>query len=436
MHRRLAAVALFTALVAGACGGDDDAADESTADASEESAEVTAPDATDAPPETPAPTTSEPETTESTTTEAATDTTTGTTTEATADASTTEASGDEVVAGEPFPDARCEANQAAGTINYFSGFDYAAAASIIEVIVADQAGYYDELCLDVEFTPSFSTANYALVADGQAQFSSSGSFTELATNARSLDADLVALSVDGYAAIDVLMVKPDMAATLADLDGTTIGVKGALPPAVAVMLQQEAGLVEGENFQTALLDGFDPFAQWAIPDISALPGWRSNEPGALERGGETFDLYDPAEFGVPGSFGLIYTSRDFLDQHPTAAADFMRATLRGLADTIADPEAAAEAAFSLVEAGGNPNFLSPEGETFRATTDMETVVAALPAGAFPGVVVPDELAAQIAAYDAVGYFGDDGPPPVDGRYDAELAASLYDADGVVIWPAG
>jgi NitT/TauT family transport system substrate-binding protein len=139
---------------------------------------------------------------------------------------------------------------------------------------------------------------------------------------------------------------------------------------------------------------------------------------------------------VPGSFGLIYTSRDFLDEHPTAAADFMRATLRGLADTIADPEAAAEAAFTLVEAGGNPNFLSPEGETFRATTDMETVVAALPDGAFPGVVVPDELTAQIEAYDAVGYFGDEGAPPVEGRYDAEIAAGLYGTDGVIIWPAG
>ena len=38
-----------------------------------------------------------------------------------------------------------------------------------------------------------------------------------------------------------------------------------------------------------LLDGFDPFAHWALDDVAAVPGWRSNEPGALERGGETFD---------------------------------------------------------------------------------------------------------------------------------------------------
>lgn len=339
-----------------------------------------------------------------------------------------------VVAGEPFPEERCAANQAAGTIDYFTGFDYAATASILEVIVAEEAGYYDELCLDVEITPSFSVANYPLVAANEAQFSSAGSFSELATQARANEADLVALSIAGHIAVDVLMAKPDRVSSLADLSGQTIGVKGALPPAIAVMLQQEAGLVEGTDFQTALLDGFDPFAHWAIEDIAALPGWRSNEPGALERGGETFDLYDPAEFGVPGSFGVIYTNGEFLAEHPTAVEDFMRATMRGLADAIADPEAAATTAFSLAEANGNPAFLSVEGETFRWTTDAAAIVASTPEGSPVGAPVAEELEAQIAAYDAVGYYGEDGAPPVDGRFHPDLVAGLYDAAGTVIWP--
>ena len=341
----------------------------------------------------------------------------------------------DVVAGEAFPESRCDANRAAGTIEYLTGFDYAAAASIIEVLVADQAGYYDELCLDVQITPSFSTANYPLVAANEAQFASSGSFSELATQAAANEADLVALSVDGYVAVDVLMVKPDRAASLDELAGQTIGIKGALAPAIAVMLRQEAGLVEGDDFQTALLDGFDPFAHWAIDEIAALPGWRSNEPGALERGGESFDLYDPADFDVPGSFGLIYTNADFLAEHPSAAEDFMRATLRGLADTIADPAAAAAAAFELVEASGNSNFLTIEGETFRVETDTAAIAASTPDGSFPGVVVPEQLAAQIATYDEVGFYGDAGAPPTEERYDADLAAGLYDVDGQVIWPA-
>ena len=424
---RSIAAGLVVALTLAACNGDDDTTTavsddgtttESTADTVDSGDSVGSGDSGDATVET----------------SAADDTATAEDT--TGDTSGATSGGDAmaVVAGEPFPEARCEANRAAGTIDYFTGFDYAAAASILEVLVAEQAGYYDDLCLDVEITPSFSTANYALVAENEVQFASSGSFSELASQAASTGGDLVALSVDGYVAIDVLMVKPDRASSLADLEGQTIGIKGALPPAVAVMLRQEAGLTEGDGFDTALLDGFDPVAHWAIDDIAALPGWRSNEPGALERSGETFDLYDPGDVGVPGSFGLVYTNRQFLTEHPTAAEDFMRATLRGLADAIADPEAAATAAFELVEAGGNPNFLSPEGEVFRWTTDAATIVATTPDGSFPGIPIAEPLEAQIVAYDEVGVYGDDGPPSTDGRYDTELAAGLYADDGTVIWP--
>src|SRR5262245_5284360 len=248
---------------------------------------------------------------------------------------------DPVVTGEPFPADRCEANKAAGPITYLSGFDFAAAASIMEVVLADDRGYYDDLCLDVKLTPSFSTTNYPLIASNDAQFSSAGSFTELASFAAANDADLVALSVDGHTPIDVLMVHPEQAESLAELNGATIGIKGALPPAVAVMLKKEANLTEGQQYQTVLVDGFDPIAHWQLPGIAGIPGWRSNEPGALERAGLTFDLYDPADYDIPGSFGLIYTSRSFLEQHPSAVEDFMRATMRGLADAIADPAGAA-----------------------------------------------------------------------------------------------
>jgi NitT/TauT family transport system substrate-binding protein len=340
-----------------------------------------------------------------------------------------------VEAGAAFPDDRCAANRAAGTVNYFTGFDFAAAASIIEVVVADARGYYDELCLDVALTPGFSTANFPLVASNEAQFSSAGNFTELASFAASNEADLVALSVDGHTPIDVLMVHPESAESMSELHGATIGVKGALPPAVAVMLRQEADLVEGDNFSTVLLDGFDPIAHWQLPDLAGIPGWRSNEPGALQRAGLDFDVYDPIDYDIPGSFGLIYTNRAFLDQHPTAAEDFMRATMRGLADAIADPDAAAAIAVERINAGDNPNFLSPEGETFRWATDAETIVATTPEGSNVGVPIGDELETQLDTYAEVGYFGDADTPQAQGRYHPDLVADLYDDEGVVIWPS-
>ena len=150
-----------------------------------------------------------------------------------------------------FTEERCAANRDAGTITYLTGFGFAAAASMVDVFVAEERGYYDELCLDVEVVASFSTDNYPLIAADEAQFASGGSFSEVINFATANDADLVAVVVEGRFPIDALIVKPGMAETLADLDGATIGVKGAITPSVEAMLAG-AGLVEGEDYQTVL----------------------------------------------------------------------------------------------------------------------------------------------------------------------------------------
>ncbi len=339
-----------------------------------------------------------------------------------------------VVAGEPFPEARCAANEAAGTVTFLTGFDYAATASIVDVIVAQEAGYYDELCLDVEIVPSFSTANYPLIAENEAQFASGGSFSEVVAFAEANDADFVVVAVEGRTPIDSLIVKPGEAADLASLEGTTIGVKGKLPPSIAAMLSAE-GLVEGENFDTVLLDGFDPTAHIAIDSIVGFPGWQSNEPGALERNDIDFELFTPQDFDVPGSFGAIYTNQQFVDEHPTAAEDFVRATMRGLDDALTDPEGAATTALALIEAGGNPNFLSTEGEIFRWTTDAALIVDTTPDGTGVGVPDTDALQAELDAYAAVGLFGDGDAPDAASSLGDVIIVGIYDDTGTVIWPA-
>ena len=228
-------------------------------------------------------------------------------------------------------------------------------------MLAEQAGYYDELCLDVELTSSFSTANYPLVAGGEAEIASGGSFSEVVDFATANDVELVAVDVEGR----VGDRQPDRQARHGrrrsrTSRGTTIGVKGKLPPSIAAMLAG-AGLVEGTDFETVLLDGFDPIAHYNLDGIVGFPGYKSNEPGQLERAGLPFELFDPTEFDVPGSFGVLFTTREWAEANPTALQDFLRATMKGLADAAADPAAATVTAFAAIEAGGNPNFLSEEG---------------------------------------------------------------------------
>ena len=138
-----------------------------------------------------------------------------------------------------------------------------------------------------------------LVAENDAQFASGGSFSEVVAFAAANDTDFVVTAVEGPTAIDSLIVKPGVATELEDLAGSTIGVKGKLPPSVAAMLAT-AGLVENEDYETVLLDGFDPTAHIAIESIDGFPGYKSNEPGAARASGHRVRPVRPARLRHPG----------------------------------------------------------------------------------------------------------------------------------------
>ena len=340
---------------------------------------------------------------------------------------------DSNVSGAAISEERCDANRAAGTITYLTGFDYAATAGMIDVFVAEERGYFDDLCLDVEIRSSGSTANYPLVASGEAQIASGGSFTEVLKFAAANDTELVTLTVDGRTAIECLILKPGTAETLEELAGATIGVKlGALPMSITAMLAS-AGLVENEDYTTVLLDGFDPLAHIAIDEIDGFPGYKSSEPGALERAGVDVDLFDPIDYGIPGSFGVNFTSREFLDEHPTAVQDFVRASMRGLAEAIADPDAATAVAMGLVTAGGNPYYLSPESEAFRWQTEAALIESSFGEGEAYGVPSLELLQAEVDAYTEIGVFESD-PPAIADVLAVDLVAAVYDDERQVIWP--
>ena len=339
----------------------------------------------------------------------------------------------DVQAGEPFPAERCEANRAAGTITYLSSFSFAASASIVDVLVAESSGYYDELCLDVELKASFSVDNYPLIAANDAQFSSGGSFSEMVDFAGSNDAGFVALAVEGRTGIDALITKDGAAATLDDIRGTKIGVKGAITPSVKAMLAK-AGLVQDVDYETVLLDGFDPMVHIEAPDIVGFPGYKSNEPHQLKANDVPFKLFDPSDFDIPGSFGVLYTNLTFLQEFPTAAQDFMRATMRGLADAIADPAAAAQIAVDAINESGNAVFLTPEGETARWAVEAELVAAGVSDGAPLGLPLIDLLTNEVTVYAEIGLFGGE-VPILDSLVDTSILEAVYDDTGTLIWPS-
>jgi NitT/TauT family transport system substrate-binding protein len=323
---------------------------------------------------------------------------------------------------------RCAANEAAGTLTFVSSFDFAAAASILDVIVADAEGYFDEVCLDVEIQPGFAPGNGGLVAESRAQISSAGSFGELVNTNVQGETDLVAIAQYGKTAIETLVVPADGPVdTLDDLAGTTVGIKGDLPYSLQAMLGV-AG-VERSSFEELLLDGFDPVAHLDL-GIDALPVYKSNEPAQLDAAGVAYREFDPLDFDVPASFAVFFTSASFLEEHPTAVEDFLRASFRGFKFAVDNPDAAVGHAFDRIDAAGNPNFFSTEGEGFRWITESRLVLDTTPSGEGPGLLDVDRLGDEIEVLTEAGVFAE--IPDWQSMIAPGVADGLYDGVDVVV----
>ena len=326
-----------------------------------------------------------------------------------------------------FSQERCTANRAAGKVTFLTSFDYAAAASIIDVVAAKEQGYFDSVCLDVVLQPGFSSTNVASVAADKAQMTSLGSFSEVAV-ANSQDAALIAIAVEGQTSIEALLVENGRGISkLTDLPGKTMGVKGAIPFSLRAMLAKAK--VEEKSFKQIEV-GFNPITLFET-EIDALPVYKSNEPGALDAAGYAgkYTTFDPQTEQIPASFAVFTTSKGFAKKHPTAVADFLRASLHGFDWATKNQDAAVQ----LTLKKSDPKlFFNPAGEAFRWKTESGLVRSSTPSGKPVGAIVPDKLAAELQTLVDLGVF-------TKGKVDA---ATSYDAtflnevtkDGAVLWP--
>ena len=344
------------------------------------------------------------------------------------DATSDDASGDSAESSATAEE-RCETNRAYGPVTFVTAFDYAAAAGIVELIVADAEGYFEELCIDVEIQPGFAPSNGALVIEGQAEMGMAGSFAELVNNNVAGEGDLVAVLHWGRTAIEAIVVpEGSEIEDFSDLCGSLVGIKGDLP----FSLQAAVALSGAERscLEETLLDGFDPVAHLDL-GIDALPVYKSNEPNALDGAGVGYTLLDPLDFDVPASFGVPFASQSFLTENPELAEDVVRALIRGYEFAAADPDAAVAHAFDLIDAAGNPMFFAQETELFRWQTESALIAELASDGT--GVGIPDValFGSEIDALVDAGVFAE--TPAWEPMVDADIADGLYDGT-TLIWP--
>jgi ABC-type nitrate/sulfonate/bicarbonate transport system substrate-binding protein len=226
---------------------------------------------------------------------------------------------------------RCAANQSAGTITYLTGFGWQASVGILDPIAADAQGYYSEMCLRVQFRPGNGdpTSSSQLVAAGRATITELGSPSDAITAAAGgIPVDAVATY--GNTTASTLLTMPSIT-NLRQLDGKTIGYKGAMPPIITAMLEK-AG-VDIRSLKEVSV-GYDPTI---LPrgQVQGLTAYKSNEPIELKDDGYKVREWDPGSFGLNGAFNVFDVNRAWATAHAGAMEDFLRATFEAYRHCLA-----------------------------------------------------------------------------------------------------
>jgi NitT/TauT family transport system substrate-binding protein len=227
------------------------------------------------------------------------------------------------------------------------------------------------------------------------------------------------------AGLDILMTMPSVT-DLAQLKGKTLGQKGLVPVGVSAMLDK-AGLAKGDVKEVKV--GYDPTI---LPrgQVDALVGFISNEPLQLAAAGTPVKVWEPKDFGVPGSLGAFAANPGFLKQHPTAAQDFLRAAFKAY-QYCAQPAHVDECiGYQHDKAGADSD---PKHETAVWKKETEVIAGSPLPGKFGSI---DDANVKALA-GVVTQFGGVKVDPAEAAtwFDDSFGDAVVGDDGKVVWPA-
>ena len=319
---------------------------------------------------------------------------------------------------------RCDTNREAGAVTFVTGYHYQASVTQLEVIAADALGYFDALCLDVEIQPGNGDlmGNAQLVSAGTARFTAMSNEAEvLQANAR--DHEIVGIATYGHVPISTLITGPEVE-DLTELEGRTLGHQSMLPAPLEAMLV-EAGVDIDAIEQVEA--GYDPSV---LPrdQVQALTGFRSNEPHRLDALGAEYTQWHPEDFGIVGSFGVLVTSPEWTEQHPTVVEDFLRAVGRAFDHCQDNGAECVDHAADLDRAG-----YDGEHNLKVWDTERELVVSSTPDGEPRGFVDLDLTEQEARTLLDNGEL--DEIPDLAPLFDSRHLVAVHDGADLV-WPDG
>jgi NitT/TauT family transport system substrate-binding protein len=214
--------------------------------------------------------------------------------------------------------------------------------------VAVERGYFAEAGIEIEFDYSFETDGLALVGAGELPFAVASAEQVLLARAQEIPVVYVAAWYQDFPVAVVAKAEAGIE-TPADLVGRRVGLPGLFGAnyvGLRAMLSA-AGVAEEDVTLDSI--GFNQVAALAADQEDAIVGYETNEPIQLRAQGYEVSVLAVADYVKLAANGLL-ASEMVIAEDPDLVAGFVDAFLRGLADTLADPDAAYEISKLYVDA--------------------------------------------------------------------------------------
>jgi NitT/TauT family transport system substrate-binding protein len=213
--------------------------------------------------------------------------------------------------------------------------------------VALERGYFSDMGLDVVFEHFPENEAVTLVGAGEAPFAVVSGEQVLLAREQSIPIVYVLSWWQDYPVAVAYPAESDIQ-SIQDLVGKKIGIPGLYGASYIGYraLIGSAGVSESDTILDSI--GYSQVEAMLAGQEDAVVIYANNEPVQLEAQGFPVELLRVADYVHLTSNGLI-TSESIIADNPEFIRSMVAATLRGIEDTIEDPEAAFEVSKNFVE---------------------------------------------------------------------------------------
>jgi NitT/TauT family transport system substrate-binding protein len=215
------------------------------------------------------------------------------------------------------------------------------------VYVAVERGYFADEGIELAFDYSWETDGVRLVGAGELPFAITSGDQVLLAREQGLP---IVTFINWWRRFPVAVVALEETGiqSPADLAGRKVGIPETFAASYIGWraLTAATGLAEGDAQLEVI--GYTQLANLTEGRVDAAVVYANNEPVQLEQMGYDFVQFSVTDYATLVSNGLI-TNEETLQENPTLVRAFARAFLKGVEDTLEDPDAAFEICRKYVE---------------------------------------------------------------------------------------